>query len=389
MSPAVRMTLFNAIYFAGLSAALLFLPVWFEKARGLSGAEIGGILAVAGFGRMFAGPLVASWADGRADRHAAPKTLALVAVAAFAIMGIVRGFWPILLCAAVGVTVYWLVVGYVEAGLMRLCRGRLTYPVARGLGSAAFVAGSLILGEAIDLYGPGSAQWIVVALCVALAGSAFLLTPETATLAERGAPLGARLREGLDLVRNPAFFLLIFGAGFTQASHAFYNAFGALVWINENHISGAWVGRLYAIGVAVEVAFLVLLGDWAQRFRPETLVAAGGAGAVLRWLFLAQTPGLAWLVPMQALHALSFATTYLGTMRLIQRWYGDERTPTAQMMYQSFAAAPEAALATLFAGPLYDRFGAGGYYAMAGLAVVGIGLALALRRARPPQFAAA
>jgi MFS transporter, PPP family, 3-phenylpropionic acid transporter len=387
MSPAVRMTLYNVVYFAGLAGALLFLPVWFEKARGLSGAEIGIIMAAAGFGRMIAGPLVAAWADGQRDRHAPLKLLGLVVLAAFLLLAAAPGYGTILMTALVGITGYWLIVGYIESGLMRLCDSRSTfdYSRARGIGSAAFVAGSLGLGWGIDAFGPPSALVTVIVLCALLAVGAWLLAPETA---DRDAepPIGQRLREGLGLVRQPAFFLLIFGAGFVQASHAFYNVFGGLVWLNQG-ISGSWVGALYSIGVAVEVAFLVLLGRWSERFHASGLVLAGGLGAVLRWLLLATQPDLAVLIPLQALHGLSFAATYLGTMRLIQQWYGIDRAPTAQMMYQSFAAAPEAALASLFAGPLYDEFGALGYLGMVGLALVGVLLSLRLRKAPAPILA--
>jgi PPP family 3-phenylpropionic acid transporter len=382
------MTLYNVVYFAGLAGVLLFLPVWFEKARGLSGAEIGIIMACAGFGRMIAGPLAAAWADGRRDRHAPLKLLGLVVLGAFLLLGAAPSYLTILAAALVGITAYWLIVGYIESGLMRLCdpRATLDYSRARGLGSAAFVAGSLTLGFGIDAFGPPSALVTVIILCALLAAGAWLLVPEQV---ERGLEpsIGARLREGLGLVKSPAFFLLIFGAGFVQASHAFYNVFGGLVWLNQG-ISGSWVGALYSIGVAVEVAFLILLGRWSERFHASGLVLAGGIGAVLRWIILSAQPDLLLLIPLQALHGLSFAATYLGTMRLIQQWYGVDRAPTAQMMYQSFAAAPEAALASLFAGPLYDAFGAMGYLGMVGLAVIGVLLSLRLRGAPAPVVTA-
>lgn len=395
MRADVRMTLYNIVYFAGLAGVLLFLPVWFEKSQGLTGKEIGLIMLVAGFGRMIAGPLAAAWADGRRDRHAGPKAIGLVVLAAFGLLGVVGHSGVdhetrvalLLLLGLCGITGYWLLVGYIEAGLMRLCDpdGRLEYTRARGLGSLAFVAASIGIGWSLDAFGPGSALTWVILLCAGLALGAWWLTPETQATGT-GVPLRQRLGEGLGMVRAPAFFLLIFGAGFTQASHAFYNVFGGLVWINQG-ISGSLVGTLYSIGVAVEVGFLLLLGKWSERFHPTALVLAGGIAAAVRWALLSAQPGLEWLVPLQALHGLSFAATYLGTMRLIQRWYGVDRAPTAQMMYQSFAAAPEAALASMAAGVLYDGYGALGYLGMVALALVGVALSLKLRTAPAPGMA--
>ncbi len=84
-------------------------------------------------------------------------------------------------------------------------------------------------------------------------------------------------------------------------------------------------------------------------------------------------------MPLQLLHALSFAATFLGGMRFIQTIHGDDRAPTAQMIYMALANAPTYALATLVSGPLYDRVGASGYFAMTAVAGVGLVLAVMLR----------
>ncbi len=132
------------------------------------------------------------------------------------------------------------------------------------------------------------------------------------------------------------------------------------------------------------------LGGWSSRFRPETLIVAGGVGAVVRWTALATLPPLWVLVGVQLLHALSFAATFLGGMRFIQAMYGDERTPTAQMIYMGLANAPTYAAAVLVSGPLYDRVGAPGYLAMTGVAALGLVLAVMLRaRAAAPVPVAA
>ena len=69
-SPAIRSTLLSCLFFAGFGCLIPFLPLWLEKVHGFSGAEIGVVLAIAGFSRALAGPLTAAWADGRSDRRA-------------------------------------------------------------------------------------------------------------------------------------------------------------------------------------------------------------------------------------------------------------------------------------------------------------------------------
>ncbi len=151
-----------------------------------------------------------------------------------------------------------------------------------------------------------------------------------------------------------------------QASAAFLYTAGSLVWTNDQHFSGNTVAMLWNIGTSAEVGFLILLGGWSARFRPETLIVAGGRrrGDPLDRARRATAALGADLV--QLLHALSFAATFLGGMRFIQTLYGDDRTPTAQMIYMGLANAPTYAAAVLISGPLYDRVGAPGYLAMTG-----------------------
>ena len=389
MTPPVRMTLYSALFFAGFGALIPFLPLWFEKSQGLSGTQIGIILSAAGFGRVILGPMTAAWADGRRDRRAPMLLLGVVAVAAFLLLGRVRGFGALLAVGLVAITAYWCFIPYIEAGLLRLTRGaRFGYGVARGIGSALFVVANIGVGKLIDLYGPPAAYWFIVGISALLLFIAFFLAPEKSGHAAGAPPFTARLREGVGLVHIPAFALLIFGAGFIQASHAFYYAFGTLVWVHQGLPAGL-TGQLWALGVAVEVVFLMAFGGWSERIRPATLVLVGGLGAVVRWTAFAFEPNIWLLFPLQILHAASFAMTYLGTMRAIQRWFDEARAPTAQMMYAAFAAAPEAALATLLAGPLFDRYGAQGYLGMTGLAAIGVAFAIWLRHTPEPRLTAA
>ena len=94
-------------------------------------------------------------------------------------------------------------------------------------------------------------------------------------------------------------------------------------------------------------------------------------------------PPLWVLIPLQLLHSLSFAATFLGGMRFIQTIHGDDRAPTAQMIYMGLANAPTYAAAVLISGPLYDRLGAPGYLAMTAVAAVGLVLAVMLWLRRP------
>jgi PPP family 3-phenylpropionic acid transporter len=386
-SPAVRSTVLACLFFGGFGCLIPFLPLWLEKVHGFSGAEIGVVLAIAGFSRAVAGPLTAAWADGRSDRRAPLFMFTILLTLGFAALYFLNGFVAVFAVILVLDIAYWGLLPVVETSLLRLTRiGRPTYGMARGLASAAFVVGTTVVGVLNDWTGSFWPIWgfMLFISAAMIAGSFWMPQEPVLARAEIAQPFAERLSAGLGMMRNPNFTLFMFAAGLIQASAGFLYTSGSLVWVNEQHMSSKDISMLWNVGTLAEVGFLMFLGNWSARFRPETLIVAGGIGAVIRWTALAALPPFWVLIPLQLLHSLSFATTFLGGMRFIQTIHGDDRAPTAQMIYMGLANAPTYAAAVLISGPLYDRLGAPGYLAMTGVAGIGLVLAIMLWLRRVP-----
>jgi PPP family 3-phenylpropionic acid transporter len=387
-STGVRATLVACLFFAGFGCLIPFLPVWLEKVHGFTGAEIGLVLAIGGFSRVIAGPLTAAWSDGRGDRRAPLFLFAGLMALGFGTLGFAGGFGLVFALVLAMDVAAWSFVAPLEAALLRLTRGGLpSYGVARGLASAAFVAGSTAVGLLVDASGPGAVLGWMAGVSLLLLGSVALLRPEPAH-GHPEAPFAARLAGGLALLRDRRFVLLIAALGLIQATHSYFYVAGTLIWINTQGLSPGVAGMLWSTGVIAEVVFLMGLAGWSERFPPEALVVAGGLAAVVRWTAMASLPPLWLLWPLQLLHAGTFALTFLGGIRLINRMFGDDGTPQAQMIYMGVASAPAQALATLASGPLYDAtlaMGAPalGYLVMSGMAAAGLALAWAVWRSRP------
>lgn len=385
--PGVRATLLACLFFAGFGCLIPFLPLWLEKAHGFTGSQIGLVLAIGGFSRVVAGPLTAAWSDGRADRRAPMFLFAGILTLGFAALWFVTGFAAVFALILFMDVAYWGFVPVVEAALLRLTkRGIPGYGLARGLASAAFVVGSSAVGALIDGFGPWSVwAWLFGVSALMVVASA-LMPPEPMAGA-REAPFGQRLAAGLGMLKDRRFALLIAAAGLIQATHSYFYVAGTLIWTGEQGISAGLAGNLWSLGVATEVCFLVFLGGWTQRFAPETLILWGGIAAVIRWTALAALPPWWLLVPLQLLHAGTFAMTFLGAIRMTEAMHGDERTPTAQMIYMAVASAPAQAAATLLSGEMFDRLrpighAGWGYLSMSAIAVVGLVLAVMLWRGR-------
>ncbi|WP_448581649.1 MFS transporter [Thermaurantiacus sp.] len=380
-STAWRATATVSAYYALFGAFIPWLSRWMETVAGFSGETIGLVFTLSTLARIVLGPLTSAWADGRRDRRTPIVALGLITLLAFLALiprGLVAKDFALLFLTQVTV---WGLIAFLEAALFRLT-GRPqgpTYGFARGLASAAFIVGNFGVGLLIDWFDARAIlAWMIMMTAVMLL-SATLMTPEPQQR-EAGQPFAARLAEGLAMLKRPEFFLLAFAAGIIQGAHQYYYIFSNLIWRDAQGYSGFTIGSLQALGVFAEVLFLMFVAARMERISPATLILLGGLASVVRWGGLAMAPGLLLLVLLQVLHALTFAFTFLGTMRGIQLLFGDERGATAQMIYQSLANAPATAAASYLAGRLYGAgLGAGGYWSMAALAGVGALLAVLLR----------
>ena len=389
-SDAVRATLLSCLFFAGFGALIPHLPTWLDSAQGFSGVQISLVLTIGGLSRIVAGPLTAAWAAGQSDKRAPLFLFAFMLTAGFAALWFVRGFWPVFTIILLMDVGFWGLLPAVEAALIRLTKtGLPPYGVARGLASTAFIVGSSSVGALVGNYGPWAIWAWLLGVSIALIGAAFVMPREKVAGNERGDFIG-RLREGIGLLNNRRFALLIFAAGILQATHGYFYGFGVLIWTKDQGISQAVAGNLWSVGVAVEVLFLMFLGGWSSRFAGETLIVVGAAACIVRWTAMAFLPPEWALWPLQVLHAGTFAAVFLGAMRLVNQMMGDELTATAQMIYMALASAPAQAFTTFISGYLYDALVADGeaslgYLAMTGVSVVGLVLAMMLwvTRAKP------
>jgi MFS transporter, PPP family, 3-phenylpropionic acid transporter len=379
-----RVTWVMCCLFGAYGVVLPYLSRWLEVERGLAGAEIGAVLSLAQLARIGVGPLIAFWADGVADRRTPIRVLATLAVAAFAGFFFIANDFPSLLAFGfLALTLSQSISPFVEGAVLRACdEGKISYGLARGLGSAMFIVANVAGGILIARFGLGAVLVWILAAYSTLSFSAWTgLKPDPAPGDTQARAPAARLETALALLKTRRFLILIFACGLIQAAHAFYYGFSVLVWRAQGVNSEA-IGFLWGFAVAAEVAFLWSLPLIERRLSAEGLILLGGGGAVVRWVLMGFGPTGFLLWPIQALHALSFAAAHVGAMRLLYREAPQHAAGLAQTLYAALASGLLMGLSMLLSGVLYDAFGPGGYWPMALIALLGTGLALLLRAPR-------
>lgn len=362
MPNIARVTLFIMFVHGALGAIIPYLPVWFSQTKGMSGAEIGLVLASSSFGRIIFGPLAAAWAEGRTDRRTPLLVFAGCTALGYATFGFAQPFWPIaIICFATGIAVQCL-VAFAEATTLRETWGSQIWPYgrARAMASLAFAGASLGAGALVQIFGINAAYvWFLVATSATFLWC-FTLRPDRVEISDKK-PLGGRVRGGFRLLSRPNFLIGVLAAGLIQAAHAFYYGFSSKLWL-EQGFTGTQVGLLWAMGVGVEVMFLVLIANRLGRVPPFVLMLIGGLGSAVRWIAMSFGLGLEASFVIQSLHAFSFAVTHIGLMNLMERELGQDERATGQQISSSLIMSPLMGVASIGAGFLYDHFGGQGYW---------------------------
>jgi len=385
MKSAPRMALQYVLLFGASGVTLPFAGLWFRE-QGLSGAEIGALLSIPMLARLATGPLLAVWADGFRYRRTPIALLGLAMAFGYGGAGLVQGFAAWAVCWFVGATAAAALIPLSDVMTLRVAkREGFAFSLPRGFGSAAFVAANVVMGMLLTR-APSDIViiWIGAAALLIAVTAWRVLPPEPVTDGPR-VPGLERFRGLGRLVVDPVFMTAIFAVGAVQAAHAFYYGFSAIAWKAQG-IPESMTGLLWAFSVMVEIGFMWVVEPWRRRagLGPWLMLSVGAGAAVVRWTLMAFSPPLWALWPLQTLHALSFAATYLAGVQIVERLCPPDSHTAAQTLGSMLSAGILIGLATAASGPLYDAVGLRGYLAMAALAAAGglAGLILQSRLAK-------
>jgi PPP family 3-phenylpropionic acid transporter len=378
-----RFMLLYAAMYAAFGVASPFLPA-LVSARGLSAEQLGLVLGAGTAVRLLTAPLAGRTGDVLQGLRIV--LVACTALAASVTLGYLpaRGFWPLFALSLVHAAALGPLTVLADALALGAAspppgsgRRGFEYGWVRGTGSAAFIAGTLLSGQAVSALGLDVIVWLQ-ALLLGAAALAAILVPELVhdrTAAAVRAPAGGVLL----LLRRPRFRNLVLVAALVLGSHAMHDAFAVIRW-SAAGVSPATVSWLWSASVAAEVLVFFVIGPTVvTRLTPAGALAVAALAAVLRWAVMAQSSEVMALALVQPLHGITFALLHLACMRLIARTVPHGLEGTAQALYGTVGIGAATAVLTLVSGALYARVGAHGFWVMAALCALAFPLTWTLR----------
>jgi PPP family 3-phenylpropionic acid transporter len=383
-TPLTRFVLLYAAMYAAFGVASPFLPA-FLSARGLAPEQLGLVLGTGTAVRLLAAPIAGRIGD--LTQALRVVLIVCIALAASVTLGYFagHGFWSLLginLLHAASLAPITVLADALALGSAspRPSSGRrgFEYGWVRGTGSAAFIVGTLLSGQAVSRFGLDLIVYLQ-SLLLGVAAFAAVLVPEL--IHPRAADVVRASAGGvLTLLRLPLFRNLILVAALILGSHAMHDAFAVIRWSRAG-ISPGTASLLWSESVAAEVLVFFVIGPaLVARLTPAGAAAIAALAGVLRWAVMAQTTDVMALALVQPLHGITFALLHLACMRLLAQTVPQGLEGTAQAIYGTVGIGIATALLILVSGVLYARLDAQGFWVMAALCALAFPLTWKLRQ---------
>jgi MFS transporter, PPP family, 3-phenylpropionic acid transporter len=168
----LRFVVLYSALFSAFGATSPFLPA-FLAGRGLGAEELGIVLGAATAVRLVCGPIAGRVADRFRLFRAELAVCAIVAAGAALLYFTVHGFWAVMAISLLQAAALAPLAPLADALSLAHARTQqntagFEYGWVRGVGSAAFVAGTLVAGQAADHYGLSAIIWLSATALLAI-----------------------------------------------------------------------------------------------------------------------------------------------------------------------------------------------------------------------------
>ncbi len=383
-----RVATFWFLYMSGLGLIFPFQALYFRENAGLTGAQLGMVLAMRPLMGMLCQPLWAQLADRSGSRRGVLVAITLGNAIAYAMLP-QAGSFPALLLAMAALSLFGTSVMPIGNAVSLAAIGERAaerFGRARACGTFGFLLLVIAFPFVLDRWQqhrglvatPGGPS--EPGLEIMFFGAAALTL--TSTLAARRLPqtraMGVRARRGdlrALLSHGPYLRLLLFTFLAFLALQGPILMFPVFVRAHGGDIdtlSQMWIAML-----VVEIPLVWASGNILRRFGPRALVATGVAADGLRWLLCSTTGDLRWIFALQLLHGVVVAGLTIGSALYAETVVPERLRATAQGVLAMLGYSLAGILASVAFGAAIDTFGPDLPYRVSGL------LALALAASVP------
>lgn len=380
--------------FAVMGSLLPYVSVFFRD-RGLEQSEIGLAFALASAAVLLAPVLVTALADLRVDARRLMSLAMLLTALALLGLSLVHSLAAVMVLWAVH-SLTWTPLLPLQDGLLfgiqdrqrRAGRTPIAYHKVRVWGTVGFIAPALVLylllrqGTAIEM------PLLCAAACALVAGAwAFVLPdPRQSAHLPPSVPDTTRLptASALRALREPHVLVFCIAMFLMQIVTAAYYAFYPIYLTETIGIDYQWVGLISAIGVGIEIFFMLGFGRLRAAMGFKWLVVLGFAATAVRLLLLGMVTTPLIAVGTQVFHGLMVLVLHVAPPVFLNERAEDDFRHSMQGLYTMLIFGGGRIIGNALSGWV-AQWSITGLFICAALlcAVAGALVAFAFRPARP------
>jgi PPP family 3-phenylpropionic acid transporter len=380
---SIPLTLFWFTYFGSLGIFFPYFSLYLRENAGLSGTELGVILAISPLVGMIAQPVWGQVADRTGART---RTLAFLTFGtAFGYLGLgyAQGFGQIVLAtsalAVVGTAVFPLMTS-VSLAILRDA-GRHAFGRVRAWGTVGYfilvlilpwllaslphadqaAAGTNVSQPALGLMFPLTASLVFVSALIAC------------SLPKKGA-VGWRAARGdwRELLHNRAFVRFLC---FSLLAHFLMHGPMWLlpIFIRARGGDLSAIRNMWILMLIVEIPLVLSTGSGLKRLGARGMLTVGVTVGGLRWILSALITDSTLLFAVQALHGVMVVGLNLGSPLYLDVVAPEKLRSTAQGILSMVASGLAGILSNLSAGWLVDHSGINALYLICGIGSLTLG----------------
>jgi PPP family 3-phenylpropionic acid transporter len=383
----------------GLGMFFPFFALFLRENLGLSGSQVGLVLAVNPLVGILVQPLWGQLGDLTGQRSRVLTLVSLAAAGGYLALSLADGFTSALLLTALLACFATPLVPTLVAVTLAVARagGPHAFGLMRVWGTIGFLIAVVAFprlldaldrarGALADPAGPSEPSLGILfagtALVVGIGGLLAFALPRGGEEAVR-APRGdwRRLFEHGPYVRLLGFALVAYFLlqGPMGIFPLFVRAHGGSV----DTVSQLWIPMLL-----VEIPLVALSGSTLERFGARGLLAIGTLAGGVRWFVCALAPESVWLYPLQTLHGVTVAGLVLGAPLYVEAVVPARLRSTAQGVLAMVGVSLGGILSNVSAGWIFDHYGPTAPYFAAGVGALVLGMLVPLWLPAPESHGA-
>jgi PPP family 3-phenylpropionic acid transporter len=352
--------------YSTMTIVMSYIPLYFQ-ADGLSGNEVGILMAIGPFATIIAQPF---WGF-MSDKYKTIKRMivisaigVVIAAAGFMLMGQFYGYLImmfVLFLFLSPLTALGDSLSQKTATLKGVSFGRI-----RMWGSLGFATTSLLTGYVLTTI--GVERVMIPMIIMAVLALVMALTIEDVKGTNKPVTIISALKIGLN--KKLMFFLLC--VVFISITHRANDSYLGLYIVDlggaESLIGWAWF-----VGVSAEALVFATSPLWFRKFNPLSFIVIAGFIYSIRWVLMGMITSPWMVLPLQLTHGISFGMFYIAAFQYVNKLIPEHLQATGHVLFITTFFGLSGIFGSLFGGWMIDGFGLKMlYFCLGASALIGV-----------------